>query len=202
MSTCAVALAADFRPAPPAPPVTAPRSYTPRVRRHPSRYRYVRYCKAGAYQARVPLGVDRNLARGKGESVNLGLFTRSEWGSADEAEWAAGRAAREFVRRLQPGRDLCDVLDELKRLRLIPRSVLPTWVRRDDRTGAFWATCRRRGRTLDLGPFGTAKAAYAAMRQAVAREFPLRPRLVDRWPDGAGCDPRPQPEEAGELVGV
>ena len=46
-----------------------------RGRRHPSPYRYVRYCKAGSYQARIPLGVDYGLGRGKGESLNLGLFT-------------------------------------------------------------------------------------------------------------------------------
>lgn len=178
--TAACAVLSDFRsttPAHPAPP-PPPRS---RTRRHASRYRYVRYCKAGGYQARVPLGVSHELARGKGESVNLGLYTRADWGSSEEAEWAAGRAAKEFVRRNLPGRDLCDVLDSLKADRLVPAILMPTWVfARPD--GRFGAKVRRRGRAFEVGPFDTAKAAYHAIRAVVVREFPLRPRLIDVTP--------------------
>lgn len=139
----------------------------PRCYAHRSRYPGVRRVRGRSWQARVPLAGGR-----KWEFVNLGLFTAAGWGTMDEAEWAAGRAAREYVRRYRAGRDPWDVVRELQGLHYVPPGVLPRWVyRRPD--GAFGARCRRPGRGLALdlpGPFRTPEGAHAAARGWLARE--------------------------------
>lgn len=146
---------------------------------HRSDYRYVRRVQGNAFQARVPLSGGR-----KWESVNLGLFGEIEHGSMKLAEWAAGRAAREFNARsfdyaTGRQRDPWDVIQELQRLGFVPADVLPRWVYRL-RTGAFGARCRRRltGVEIDLtGPFYTPEAAHAAMRWWLLWSDPHNPYL-------------------------
>jgi hypothetical protein len=99
-------------PAPNAPQAELPANW---VRRRsdigrPS-YRYVRRCKAGAYQARVHLGR-------LGGSLNLGLFTRAEHG--DDAEWAAAQTSKAFMREWRPGRTVGEAVDALKRAGRVP----------------------------------------------------------------------------------
>lgn len=81
-----------------------------------SRYPGVRKVKGFSWQARPWLG-------GSIGNLNLGLFsTRSEWGS--DAEWAAGRAAKEFCRRWMPGRTVGSVVSELQRMGYVPAEVV------------------------------------------------------------------------------
>lgn len=143
---------------------------------HRSEYRYVRRVKGRSFQARVPLAGGR-----KWEGVNLGLFSADEWGSMTEAEWAAGRAAKEYVKRHRPGRDPWEVVRELQStfvggLPIVPATVLPRWVyRRSD--GRFGARCKRPtgGVEIDLtGPFLTPEAAHSAARGWVSRSDPFR----------------------------
>lgn len=81
-----------------------------------SRYPGVRKVKGFSWQARPWLG-------GTIGNLNLGLFsTRSEWGT--DAEWAAGRAAKEFCRRWMPGRSIGSVVSELQRMGYVPAEVV------------------------------------------------------------------------------
>lgn len=69
-----------------------------RERKHPCVYHFVRKVKGRGYQCRPWLPCVGLL--------NLGCFSD---------EWSAGKAAREFVKRYQPGAYLCEVLDGLRR---------------------------------------------------------------------------------------
>ena len=65
-------------------------------------------------------------AVGRGaDRVNLGYFPDDAHGGRDLAEWAAGRAAREFRRRLTPGRGVAEVVAELQRAGYVPACVRP-----------------------------------------------------------------------------
>lgn len=93
----------------------------PRQRREPgNRYSYTRPVKGRAFQARV-------WVRGPGGepfSLNLGLFTLARHDYDPElAEWAAGRASREFCKRWSPGRTVRAVVAELQREGLVPARV-------------------------------------------------------------------------------
>lgn len=151
---------------PPEPPAATPRKKL-RERRKPSRYRFVRAVKGGgAWQARVPLPGGT-----KGESLNLGLFTESEWGC--ESEWAAGRASREFVHRYKPGPDgkMPDpwiVIQEMKRAGIVPETVLPRWVYRLSGDRGYAARSRRKDCIVEArGPFADPFEAHAAMRDRI-----------------------------------
>jgi len=82
-----------------------------RERRHVSEYPGVRQIRGG-YQARYWLG--------GGKSLNLGYFTADDHG--DLAEWAAGRAWREFDRlHGSLGWSVADAFAELRRSGVVPR---------------------------------------------------------------------------------
>lgn len=103
----------------------------PRLRREPhdGHMKYTREVKGGAFQARVWVGH-------KGYSLNLGLFTQSEWGESHrtawrDALWAASRASREFVKRWHSGRAIAEVVADLKAAGFVPEGlVVPARVAR------------------------------------------------------------------------
>ena len=113
--------AADFAATGPTPPaVGTPRQELPpnwswrRSDGHRSRYRHVRRVRGGAYQARIWVG--------GGRSLNIGLFTASEWGEL--AEWAAHRAASRFIRYWKPGVRAADALGQCRADGVLPKRVV------------------------------------------------------------------------------
>jgi hypothetical protein len=123
--------------------------------------KHVRKVRGGAYQARPWVGP------AKDGNVNLGLFRPIDYGG----DWrvaaeAAGRAAREFLKRMArtPTPDIWVVIRELKRVvrfgrPLVPEGVLPPNVR-ELPAGGFVAGGRW-GEFL-LGPFESPEAAWTA----------------------------------------
>ena len=139
-----------------------------RERRHESRYEGVRKVKGKcAYQCRYWLGGSRFAY----VQLNLGLFTQSVWG--EDAEWAAGRAWLKFDRlwvadpttRRWP--TPWAIVKELQRRGIVPRDLLPMWVRRAD--GGFIAVSGRGKGAFRLGPFPDPETAHAAMAKALGR---------------------------------
>jgi len=137
----------------------------PRERRHPSRYEGVRKVKGKcAYQCRYWLG-GRSF---KTIHLNLGLFTSGDHG--DDAEWAAGRAWREFdkrwvadpVTRVMPSP--WSVVVELRRKGYVPSSLVPPWVYAVP--GGYAARSRMTAGVIELpGPYATPEEAHEAMAE-------------------------------------
>lgn len=141
----------------------------PRLRRAPTNeYLHVREVKGGASQSRVWLGAHA------GGSLNLGLFTVARWETKRDAEWAAGRASKEFRKRFRPSVGLRAVLESLIRDRLIPDHVLPPRVRLAA-DGTYFGQVRKGGRVIVTGSFACPWAAYEEMLARLAREFPREP---------------------------
>jgi hypothetical protein len=126
--------------------------------------------------------------------VNLGLFTRAEHG--DDAEWAAGRAARAFARLYrphEPGGGLREALEHLKAEGLVPRDVLPPWVERVGE-GTYRGCVKVGGEWVATAVVADAWEAYAAagavlaggpVRRASRAPDPAPPRrvtLADHFP--------------------
>lgn len=117
----------------------------------------VRRVKGGAYQARPWIGPGRAM------NVNLGLFHPEDFDNdRDAAASAAGRAAREFKKRLAVrGADIWGVIKQLQRetrfgYPVVPPHVLPPKVVRV--AGGFGV----RGRAGEV--FETAEAAWAVAK--------------------------------------
>jgi hypothetical protein len=127
----------------------------------------------GCYQARIPIGPT------KADALNLGTFCTATWGSAEAAEWAAGRAAKEFVRAYQPGRDPWSVIRQLQDRGIIPPGVLPRWVFRLPE-GGYGARVRRRNIEVTVGPYSSPEAAHAEISARVALAPDPR-RQVHLW---------------------
>lgn len=91
----------------------------PRMRREPywDHRRYTREVKGGAIQARVWLPLCG------GFSLNLGLFTKSEYDTREAALRAASRAAGGFVRRWMPGVTVEKAVAALKADGLVPAAL-------------------------------------------------------------------------------
>ncbi len=86
-----------------------------------NRYRNTRRVKGNAWQARVwiPGAADR-----RGRSLNLGIFSPARHGnSADDAEWAAGRASREFVKAWAGDTSIAAAVADLQRRGIVPAHV-------------------------------------------------------------------------------
>lgn len=161
--------------APPIPELENPP--VPRVRRRrapTNEYRHVREVKGGAFQARVWLGAH------SGGSLNLGLFTVSQWETREHAEWAAGRASKEFRKRYRPGTGLRTVLESLMRDGLIPAHVLPPRVRANA-DGSFVGRVKlpKKGMVLETPPFSDPWIAYEEMCGMLGRAFPRGPSKSD-----------------------
>ena len=151
---------------PPPPPARQ------RLRRAPTNeYLHVREVKGGAFQSRPWIG---GLSALGIRSLNLGLFTVQEWESRSDAEWAAGRASKEFRRRYQPGVSLRAVLEGLIRDKIIPDHVLPPRVRQAA-DGTYFGKVRKAGRLLLTPSFACPWLAYEEMLALLAREFPPGP---------------------------
>ena len=98
------------------------------------------------------------------------------WESRQDAEWAAGRASREFRKRFRPGISLRAVLDSLVRDKLIPDHVLPPRVKRGaDGTYFGKVRLRKAGRVIITEPFDDPWRAYEEMLATLARECPPGP---------------------------
>ena len=157
---------------PPIPGFENPPILPPRLRRAPSNeYLHVREVKGGAFQARVWLGAHA------GGSLNLGLFTVARWETREHAEWAAGRASREFRKRFRPGMSLRAALESLIRDRFVPDHVLPPRVRATADGDHFFGRVKlvKAGRVIETTIFADAWDAYRELVEVLAREFPRGP---------------------------
>ncbi len=148
-----------------------------RFRRAPSNhFPFVRRVKGGAWQSRVWLGAHA------GGSLNLGLFTVAKWETEDDAEWAAARASKEFMRFYRPyqaGGGLRDTMEHLKRpvgrppKPFIPADVLPPRIRISDDGTGYIARARKGDVSIFCpGVFACPWNAYERLCAVLVKVFP------------------------------
>lgn len=157
-------------PPPGTPRANRPANWVPaRCYGHTSRFRYVRRIKGNAWQARIWLG------HAIGGSLNLGAFSSFDHG-ADDAEWLAHRAVKEFVkyyRPSEPGRGLRATIEHLKRKGYVRADLLPPRVEQLAE-GSYRAVAKRRGQLLATEPVSDPWQAHEMMMKMIQEREPRR----------------------------